>query len=534
MANERIAGATSNTYFYYANMDSIELNPSIRYAISINDDIKFVGNPSVMDSLYLNSSGIYKYGVLQLYGSTKITSSTGKPYYMTMKLLDKVKLNSDHLFEDDNTQSVLILTLEQYNYSDIEETQVTFNLDNISIYKYDKAIDISDDNNYSLDELPKVTVSVERLYKTRLLQRQLAFDHEDKLNRLIDRSVHTPDISRHKFSIPVTEDIKLHPGERYHFYIPGYLIRYNRSYSRIYTNNINSMGNKTVLIKFTNVLFAIFSKDTDGTYTENITASTLVPSIIINCNDGFSVFGRGTKIAVSVMDDGRVDIVNAGENSIIIPRYTDESLNYNDMNKYNMMYFEINWLGHNTIARSDYGFMSSRDEYNSLAQPFEFYSNDDSAYESLICDEAIWYDKYNNKFKVHVDINRSLVYNIGSNFYKDSINCSLHQIYIKWPNSKSYELVKVISDYDYGTVDCNTVYISYVNTSPTSTSMFEGYDFELEDQDKILNLKYGEIYKFSVKIVDQFGNIDIRHYRIIPSSEEAPIVEHPLEPPEPQ
>lgn len=506
-----------DTYFFYTNMTSIKLDSALTYGLYMNNEFKFVGIPSLLSSLYL-ADGTLLNSALQLYGTTRVKGVSGADYIMQMKLIDGVKLNSDGLYESDMSQSVLVLKLEPLSSKNLPEDSGTdtFNFGDVSIYKYDNAIGMPLDNDYELEQLSKVALSVEGLYKVRLRQLQLGFDYNDKLNRLIDRSVHTPDIPRHKFSIPMQSEIKLHPGERISFYIDEHILDYNKSFEDILSNHINAMGNKTVLVKFTNVCFAIFGKNANGTYNDTIVGATTVPTVMFNCHDGFSVFERteGSKMGVSIMDDGRVDICNLGTDSFVIPQYLDSSLTDTNINKYNMIYFEINWLNHNTIVRNDYGCMTTRDEYNSTKFRGIYYSNSSAAYASLICDENIWFNDETNKFMAHVDINRTLDYTYKSSERSQPLNCNLHQIYVKWQSSDVYELVDNLTNYS----DECLVDLDYVMDDPFSATMCEGFDFEIKDQDKILNLKYGEIYKFAVKIVDQYGNIDIRHYRIIPST----------------
>lgn len=503
-------------YFFYANMASIKLDSKLTYGIYMNNDFKFVGLPSILSSLYL-ADGTLLNSALQLYGTSKINGTSGASYLMEMKLIDGVKLNSDGFYESDMSQSVLLLKLGPTSNKDLPESGPdTFNFGDISIYKYDNATGMPVDNDYELEQLSKVALSVEGLYKVKLRQLQLGFDYDDKLNRLIDRSVHTPNISRHKFSIPMPKEIKLHPGERTSFYIDEHILDYNKAFEPMYQNHINGMGNKTVLVKFTNICFTIFGKNANGTYNDTIVGATTVPTVMFNCHDGFSMFERteGSKMAVSVMDDGRIDICNLGTDSFVIPQYIDASLDNTNINKYNMIYFEINWLSHNTIVRNDYGCMTSRNEYNSTVYQENYYSNTDAAYKSLICDENIWFNNITNKFMVHVDINRSINYNLENDYDDVFLNCNLRQIYIKWPSSEVYELVDTVGDYN----DDNIININYAMRDAVTSIIYSGFDFEIKDQDKILNLKYGEVYKFAVKIVDQYGNIDIRHYRIIPSS----------------
>ena len=50
-----------------------------------------------------------------------------------------------------------------------------------------------------------------------------------------------------------------------------------------------------------------------------------------------------------------------------------------------------------------------------------------------------------------------------------------------------------------------------------------GFDIPLTGQDTINNLKYGQQYNFSVKVVDINGNSDIHHYKIIPTNEMPPV-----------
>ena len=142
----------------------------------------------------------------------------------------------------------------------------------------------------------------------------------------------------------------------------------NNSYDVIYDSNypINALGTKSVLVKINNICFAIFDKDADGAYNDTIVGATTLPSIMLKCGNGFTIYERteGSKLAMSIMDDGRVDLNNIGTDSIVIPQFTDSSLDDGKLSKYNFMYFEVNLFNHNTISRNDYGFMVSRPNFN--------------------------------------------------------------------------------------------------------------------------------------------------------------------------
>ena len=162
--------------------------------------------------------------------------------------------------------------------------------------------------------------------------------------------------------------------------------------------------------------------------------------------------------------------------------------------------------------------MVSRPNFNFWKETSLNYYNASASYKSLLCDECVWYDNTNNIFAVHVDFDR-LAY-IDN---RESLSCDIQQLYIKEPQDTCYRLVYVTNSYydsyidDYE--DTNMTYIGNVNNN----RMTKGFDIPLIGQDAIKNLKYGQQYNFSIKVVDINGNSDIHHYKIIPTNEMPPV-----------
>lgn len=499
--------------FCYANLANFKMKNDVVYGIKVNDKYITINRPVQVKSIDLADGSILN-STYSLSNTIIMNDDSGDKYAITVQIINGVKLNSSYLYELDMTQSVLFISIAPYDSTPI--------INKVSIDRFDLSGTMPIDNEYTLEQLPLVTLSAEGIYKERLLDLQVGFTFNDKMNRLIDRSVSTPYIGRNKFFIRILGDIILHPDETLTFDLGYDFVKYiNNPYDEIYDSDypINALGTKSVLVKINNICFAIFDKNDDGTYNDTIVGATTLPSIMLKCENGFTIYERteGSKLAMSIMDDGRVDLNNIGTDSILIPQFTDSSLDNGKLSKYNFMYFEVNLFNHNTISRNDYGFMVSRPNFNFWKETSLNYYNASASYKSLVCDECVWYDNTHNVFAVHVDFDR-LAY-LGN---RDYMSCDIQQLYIKEPHDKCYRLVYTTdSYYDSYNMDGDNG-ISYIDNININR-LTNGFDIKLIGQDEIKNLKYGQQYNFSIKVVDINGNSDIHHYKIIPTNEMPPV-----------
>lgn len=499
--------------FCYANLSNFKMKNDVVYGIKVNDKYIAINRPVQVKSIDLADGSILN-STYSLSNTIMMNDDSGDKYAITVQLINGVKLNSSYLYELDMTQSVLFISIAPY------DAQPTIN--KVSIDRFDLSGTMPIDNEYTLEQLPLVTLSAEGIYKERLMDLQVGFTFNDKMNRLIDRSVSTPYIGRNKFFIRLLDDTILHPGETLTFDLGYDFVKYiNNQYEEIYDSDypINALGTKSVLVKINNICFAIFGKNDDGTYNDTIVGATTLPSIMLKCGNGFTIYERteGSRLAMSIMDDGRVDLNNIGTDSIVIPQFTDSSLGNDKLSKYNFMYFEVNLFNHNTISRNDYGFMVSRPNFNFWKETSLNYYNASASYKSLLCDECVWYDNTHNAFAVHVDFDRLTYFP-----YRQYMSCDIQQIYIKEPHDKCYRLVYTTDLYydsynTEGETDISSIGNDNVNR------MTNGFNITLIGQDAIKNLKYGQQYNFSIKVVDINGNSDIHHYKIIPTNEIPPV-----------
>ena len=500
--------------FYYANLSNFKMKNDVIYGIKVNDEYMVVNRPERVDSIDLADGSVLN-STYSLSNSVASIDDNNDYYVITVQLINGIKLNSSYLYELDMTQSVLLISISP-NGKPVPD------INKVSIDKFDLSGTMPIDNEYTLEQLPLVTLSAEGIYKERLMDLQVGFRFSDKMNRLIDRSVSTPYIARNKFFIKPSNDIKIHPGETLTFYLgPDFANYIDNSYYSIYGSDypINACGTKSVLVKINNISFAIFGKNADGTYNDTIVGATALPSIMLKCENGFTIYERteGSKLAISIMDDGRVDLNNIGTDSIVIPQFTDPSLDNGKLSKYNFMYFEVNLFNHNTISRNDYGFMVSRPYFNFWKETSLNYYDASASYKSLICDECVWYDNSQNVFAVHVDFDR-LTYFGG----RDSISCDIQQLYIKEPHDKCYRLIYTTDSYFDSYSMHGDTSMDYIHDENINR-MTNGFDIILTGQDTIRNLQYGQQYNFSIKVVDINGNSDIHHYKIIPTNEMPPV-----------
>lgn len=503
--------------FCYANLPNFKMKNDVVYGIKVNDKYIAINRPErvksidLADGSILNSTYSLSNTMIVYNNDENIMNS----YIITAQIINGVKLNSSYLYELDMTQSVLFISIAPYG--------IPVRINKVSIDRFDLSGTMPIDNEYTLEQLPLVTLSAEGIYKERLMDLQVGFTFNDKMNRLIDRSVSTPYIGRNKFFMKVPDNIILHPGETLTFNLGDDFVNYiHNVYDVIYDSSypINAFGTKSVLVKINNICFAAFGKNDDGSYNDTIIGATTLPTIMLKCENGFTIYERttGSRLAMSIMDDGRIDLNNIGTDSIVIPQFTDSSLGNDKLSKYNFMYFEVNLFNHNTISRNDYGFMVSRPNFNFWKETSLNYYNASASYKSLLCDECVWYDNTHNVFAVHVDFDRLTC--IGN---RESLSCDIQQLYIKEPQDTCYRLVYVTNSYydsymnDYE--DANMTYIGNVNNN----RLTNGFDITLIGQDAIKNLKYGQQYNFSIKVVDINGNSDIHHYKIIPTNEIPPV-----------
>lgn len=503
--------------FYYANLSNFKMKNDVIYGIKVNDKYIAINRPVKVNSIDLADGSILN-STYSLSNTMKIYNDINDItdyYVITVQIINGVKLNSSYLYELDMTQSVLFISIASDN--------VVPNVDKVSIDRFDLSGTMPIDNEYTLEQLPLVTLSAEGIYKERLMDLQVGFTFNDKMSRLIDRSVSTPYIGRNKFYIRLSDDIFIYPGETFTFDLGDDFVSYiNNSYDAIYGpgHPINALGTKSVLVKINYIDFATLAeKDDIDDRLNSVSESTTLPSIMLKCENGFTIYERteGSKLAISIMDDGRVDLNNIGTDLISIPQFTDYSLDKGNLSRYNFMYFEVNMFKHNTISRNDYGFMVSRPNFNFWKETSLNYYNASASYKSLLCDECVWYDNTNNVFDVHVDFDR-LTYLSD----RESMSCDIQQLYIKEPHDKCYRLVYTTdSYYNSYTMKDDTIITDTENED--ISRLTNGFDITLIGQDAIKNLQYGQQYNFSIKVVDINGNSDIHHYKIIPTSEMPPV-----------
>lgn len=230
-------------------------------------------------------------------------------------------------------------------------------------------------------------------------------------------------------------------------------------------------------------------------------------------------------MGINIMDDGRVDITNMGTNSILIPQYTDSTLAENKIDKYNRIYFEFNYFNNYHIMRNDYGFLRTGSSYDETQTFFTL----DSKY--YICNENIWYDSTNSVFKVHIDFNRLLFANDGNGRY----NVRYQQMYLKEPGDDNYIFLNDVYSKNYAHANSDFITLGGIDDLTFKydgihniEDLANGFDISLSGTNTILSLDVGARYRFSVKVVDDLGNIDVNHFMIMRTSMIPPI------PPSPQ
>ncbi len=507
---------------FYKSINTLNLNIADRYNIIVNGEIKYIGSPIIDTSGLPLADGSSLNNLKML--STDITINTADTNYnLTILVYDNVKINTSKQYESDLSSSVIII-------QNTDDTPIIVGgpLDpyisamQISINKYEKISDMPSNYDYTLQQLPTVVSNVTELMKMKFDKYGILYNYEDKLNRLIDRSTYTPFIGRSKTHYTINSDIKIHPGERFVFYLQSSNnINQNNILGQEYLMNVG--GNRETIINFNRIIFIQYDVNKDGTYSDTILGSSKINNLTLRCHDGFTVFKRtindGSKMGINIMDDGRVDITNMGTNSILIPQYTDSTLAENKIDKYNRIYFEFNYFNNYHIMRNDYGFLRTGSNYNEATTYFTINS------KYFICNENIWYDSTNSIFKVHIDFNRLLFVDNENGRY----NVRYQQMYLKEPSDDNYIFLNEAYSGTYAhkyrddvTLGDRSYLNLYYDGEHTINDLANGFDISLSGTNTILALDVGARYRFSIKVVDDLGNIDVNHFMIMRTSMEPP------------
>lgn len=511
---------------FYKSMNTLNLNIGDRYNIMINGEIKYTGSPIIDRSGLILADGS-RLNNLKMIIADLIIKTTNINYNVTILVYDNVKINTSKQYESDLSSSVIVI--QNPDESVIEDSLEQYiSTMQISINKYEKVNDMPSNYDYTLQQLPTVVSNVTELMKMTFDKYGILYNFDDKLNRLIDRSTYTPFIGRSKTHYTINSDIKIHPGERFVFYLQSSNnINQNNILGQEYLMNVG--GNRETIINFNRIIFIQYEINEDDTYSDNILGSSKINNLTLRCHDGFTVFKRtindGSKMGINIMDDGRVDITNMGTNSILIPQYTDSTLAENKIDKYNRIYFEFNYFNNYHIMRNDYGFLRTGSKYDEATSIFTTNS------KYFICNENIWYDSTNSIFKVHIDFNRLLFVDSTNGRY----NVRYQQMYLKEPSDDNYIFLNDVcsgtyahknhEDYKLG----NRSYLHYTyGARYTIEDLANGFDISLSGSNTILSLDVGARYRFSIKVVDDLGNIDVNHFMIMRTSMEPHIPAPPV------
>lgn len=508
---------------FYKSINTLNLNVNDKYNILINGETKYTGSPIIDTSGLLLADGS-SLNNLKMLRADIIINIENMNYALTILVYDNVKINTSKQYESDLSSSVIII--QKTDESNINEELLKQYIPTmqISINKYEKVNDMPSNYDYTLQQLPTIVSNVTELMKMKFDEYGILYNYEDKLNRLIDRSTYTPFIGRSKTHYTIKSDIKIHPGERFVFYLQSSNnINQNNILGQEYLMNVG--GNRETIINFNKIIFIQYDVNEDGTYSDTISGSSKINNLTLRCHDGFTVFKRtiddGSKMGINIMDDGRVDITNMGTNSILIPQYTDSTLAENKIDKYNRIYFEFNYFNNYHIMRNDYGFLRIGSNYDIA----ETYFTLDSKY--FICNENIWYDKTNSVFKVHIDFNRLLFVDSANGRY----NVRYQQMYLKEPSDDNYVFLNDVysgcyehkNHDEYVLGDRDYFYLHYTyGAKYTIEELANGFDISLSGTNTILSLDVGARYRFSVKVVDDLGNIDVNHFMIMRTSMKPP------------
>lgn len=514
------------TKCFYKSINTLNLNVNDQYSILVNGETKYTGSP-IIDTSGLPLADGSSLNNLKMLRANFIINVADTNYNLTILVYDNVKINTSKQYESDLSSSVIIIqnTDETNILGPLQEYIPTLQ---ISINKYEKVNDMPANYDYTLQQLPTIVSNVTELMKMKFDEYGILYNFEDKLNRLIDRSTFTPYVGRSKTHYTIKSDIKIHPGERFVFYLQSSNdINQNNILGQEYLMNVG--GNRETIINFNKIIFIQYEVNEDGTYSDTIIGSTIINNLTLRCHDGFTVFKRtineGSQMGINIMDDGRVDITNMGTNSILIPQYTDSTLAEDKIDKYNRIYFEFNYFNNYHIMRNDYGFLRTGSSYDEVQSFFTL----DSKY--YICNENIWYDSTNSIFKVHIDFNRLLFANDGNGRY----NVRYQQMYLKEPGDDNYIFLNDAYRGIYEHVNSNFITLGGIDDLTSKydgihaiEDLTNGFDISLHGTNTILSLDIGARYRFSVKVVDDLGNIDVNHFMIMRTSMIPPI------PPSPQ
>lgn len=506
-------------YFFYSNIDSLNLNVNDTYKISFDGETKFIGRPIIDTTGFLLSDGSNLNTIKKLVANTSI-SDNNKENNVNITIYDNVKMNTNNKYESDLTKSVVLVSILS-NTSTSQgvspqslETFITS--PKITISRYEKITDAPEDFDYTLEQLPIVVANVTELMKLTFDKHNIGYNNSDQLNRLIDRVTYTPEVRRTKTNYIPKADIKIHPGERYVFYLPNGDINSNQTSMYALKYNMNIGGNKETIVKFDTISFVNYIKNANGTYSDNTNGITRMENLVIRCHDGFATFKRtiedGSKMGINVMDDGRVDITNMGTNSILIPQYSDATLDNTKIAKYNKINFEFNYFNNYHIMRNDFGYLRSGDSFTTLSA--SFYKNGSNYF---MCNENIWYDTTDSTIKVHIDFNRMVDNRDGTAYFVPGIQ----QIYLKEQGDEYYKFIENDVYYLYYINGYDNAYSHYIGDTINQEikTICKGVDISLSSTNTIFALSSGNRYKFKIKIVDQYGNIDVQRFMIMATTQ---------------
>lgn len=507
---------------FYKTINTLNLNVNDMYNIMINGEIKYTGSP-IIDTSGLPLADGSSLNNLKMLITHIIINKANINYNLTILVYDNVKLNTSQQYVSDLSSSVILIQNTDDTPIIVEgPLEPYISTMQISINKYEKVNDMPSNYDYTLQQLPTIVSNVTELMKMKFDEYGILYNFDDKLNRLIDRSTYTPFVGRSKTHYTINSDIKIHPGERFVFYLQSSNnINQNNILGQEYLMNVG--GNRETIINFNRIIFIQYDVNKDGTYSNNILGSSEINNLTLRCHDGFTVFKRtindGSKMGINIMDDGRVDITNMGTNSILIPQYTDSTLAENKIDKYNRIYFEFNYFNNYHIMRNDYGFLRIGSNYDKAQTYFTLNS------KYFICNENIWYDDANSVFKVHIDFNRLLFADSANGRY----NVRYQQMYLKEPSDDNYiflnDVYSGVYDHknhtEYTLDDISYLHLSY-DGKHTIDELNNGFDISLSGSNTILSLDVGARYRFSIKVVDDLGNIDVNHFMIMRTSMKPP------------
>ena len=210
-------------------------------------------------------------------------------------------------------------------------------------------------------------------------------------------------------------------------------------------------------------------------------------------------------LTVSILDDGRLDLVNSGDNTIYIPKnkdYSDEDIENNPtLVHQNSISFKYNFYKHASMERKGYGYVRTVPTYlNTSNTSLTIGTN-----IQLLGNSNIWHNSNDNNLYVHIDFKR-IIEQIDGQYhlkFKDK------NIYIKNMYSNSYKLIYTTLHSSYDNIINNTTDVYNLRSD------LAGVDIKLDDSSKILNLKHNDYYKFKIKSIDVDGNVDVQAYTIV-------------------